>query len=114
MAQTVLRNTKGKNGIIYLASTVGATKQCDTTCQEKVLFGDSLSDRRHAVDTTKDQRPIIQCVGRVVAHYGKHGNIRTCGTGTVFSYNYEKNTCYVLTCAHNIVDEDEQTKLRTI
>ena len=93
--------------MIHFASSVGGNKQ---DSKEKVLFSSKLSDRRQKVLTANDKRVIIQCIGRVVTLWGNH-----CvgyGTGTVFKYDRDRNYCYAITCAHNVVEEDDNKAVK--
>eukprot|EP01084_Bolivina_argentea_P222029 375914_1 len=98
---------------IYIANQVNNSQNY----QEKVLFGSTLSDRRHKVVSVKDKRPIIQCIGRVKSDWGKNiygKKVYGYGTGTAFRYDTNDSNVYVITCAHNIVEEDENKAKKAI
>lgn len=100
--------------IRWFASSSG-TEYSERT-SEKILYGNGIEDQRYRISTAEDDRLIIQCIGRISSRWAKdfHEKRSNWGTGTVFDYDRETDTCYVLTCAHNVVKRDVQAEERTM
>ena len=83
---------------------------------EKILGKnhDGKGDRRSRILSARDDRFIINCIGRICVKENKEQKA-TWGTGTVYKFDKNTKMCYVLTCAHNVFEKDEEShKIREV
>mgnify|MGYP006246939365 CR=1 FL=1 len=94
-----------KANIKWLPSS---SRYCNQSSHEKILYGEQLGDRRQLIEEPfNDKRAIIRCIGQLRMTFSG-GNYK--GTGTVFAV--KDGTAYIITCAHNAVEQNEDDEIQ--